>query len=259
MRNILVVLEYDGTDFCGFQIQRNAPTVQGALEAALQQLTGAPTRVIGAGRTDAGVHGYAQVINYHTEARIPVGRWAAALNSVLPRSIAAQEAQAVPEDFHACKCATSKTYLYRVLNRRQRSPLEERYAHHCAVPLDLETMREALGHVLGKHDFSAFARREAGDRRSPVRTVLRAECWRQEEVVNLLLQADGFLHKMARSIVGTVLAVGAGVRSPDEVSELLRSGERARAGTTAPPQGLFLAQVEYRCEQLQACFGRKFE
>lgn len=259
MRNILVVLEYDGTDFCGFQRQRNALTVQEVVEQALQRLTGTATRVTGAGRTDAGVHAYAQVVNFRSEARIPTERWAAALNSVLPQAIAASEAREVPEEFHARKCARSKTYLYRVVNRPRRSPLHARYAHHYPAPLDVQAMREAMSALLGKHDFSAFARREQGDRRSPVRTVLRAECWREAEVINLLLQADGFLHKMARSIVGTVLAVGSGARSPQQVAELLRTGERPCVGASAPPQALFLAQVEYRCAHLQACFGRTFE
>ncbi len=259
MRNILVVLEYDGTDFYGFQRQPKGPTVQQAVEEAVKRLTGTPTRVTGAGRTDAGVHAYAQVVNFGSEARIPIERWAPALNSVLPQAIAASEAVEVPQEFHARKCAGSKTYLYRVLNRLPRSPLEGRYAHHCPGSLDLKAMQEAMSTLLGRHDFSAFARREAGDRRSPLRTVLRAECWREGQIVNLLLQADGFLQKMARCIVGTVLEVGGGARSLEEMAELLRTRERARVGASAPPQGLFLAQVEYRCAHLQACFGRTFE
>ncbi len=253
-----MVLEYDGTDFCGFQRQANALSVQQVVEEALRRLTGASTRVTGAGRTDAGVHAYAQVVNFSTASRIPVRQWPAALNSVLPRSVGASQALEVPQEFHARKCAKSKTYLYRVLNRAMRCPLEERFAYHCAAPLELEAMRQAMQSLLGKHDFSAFARREAGDRRSPVRTVLRAECWREGDIVNFLLQADGFLYRMARSIVGTLIEVGAGARSPDEFDNLLHTPDRARAGATAPPQGLFLAQVEYRCAHLQALFGRMF-
>ena len=258
MRNLLVVLEYDGTDLCGLQRQSNGLTVQEVVEDALCRLTEAPTKITAAGRTDAGVHAHAQVINFFTASRIPVPRWPAALNSVLPRNVAASQALEVPAEFHARKCVHSKTYLYRVLNRATRSPLEERFALLCTTPLELGSMREAMRSLLGKHDFSAFARREAGDQRSPVRTMLRADCWREGDLVNLLLQADGFLYRMARSIVGTLLEVGGGARTPGEVDRLLHTGERARAGATAPPQGLFLAQVEYRCPHLQACFGRMF-
>jgi tRNA pseudouridine38-40 synthase len=258
LRNLLVVLEYDGTDLCGFQRQPNGVTVQQVVEEAFLRLTGVPTRLTGAGRTDAGVHAYAQVVNFSTASRIPTRQWPAALNSALPRSVAASQAMEVPQGFHARKCVKSKTYIYRVLNRAARSPLEERFAHHCSTPLDLEGVRQAMQSLLGKHDFSAFARREAADRRSPLRTVLRADCWREGDIVNFLLQADGFLYRMARSIVGTLIEVGSGARSPGDVEHLLRTGERARAGATAPPQGLFLAQVEYRCAHLQARFGRMF-
>jgi len=254
-----VVLEYDGTDFCGFQRQPNGLSVQECLERALLRLTGRETRVVAAGRTDAGVHAWAQVVNFRSSSRISVADWPAALNSALPASIAALEAREAPEGFHARRCAKRKAYLYRLLNRPVRSPLEARYAWHYPRPLNLESMLQALQAARGKHDFSAFARREPGDRRSPVRTLSEARCWREGEVVNVLLEADGFLYHMARSLVGTLVEIGAGARPAEDMAELLRSGERSRAGATAPPQGLFLARVDYDCEHLRASFGRKFE
>ena len=244
-RNIRLLLEYDGTRYHGWQRQKNADTIQEVVETALGRLTGEEVRLIGSGRTDAGVHALGQVANFHTGSRIPLKAFHEGLNSMLPWDIAVLAASEAPSDFHARKAARAKTYEYRILNRPTRSPVHHHYAWWLGLPLDLGAMLKAAAALPGEHDFTAF-RASGSDNLNPVRRVLKAE-WRQHPGGRLSfhITANGFLRGMVRSLVGTMAEIGKGKAPPKTLEELLHSRDRHRAGPTAPPQGLFLVEVVY--------------
>ncbi len=244
-RNIRLVLEYDGSRYHGWQRQKNALTIQEVLETALHRLTGEPMKLLSSGRTDAGVHARGQVANFHTTSPIPLRAFLHGLNSLLPRDIAVLEAQEAAPDFHARYSAQAKTYEYRILNRPLRSPLHHAFAWWLPEPLQLEAMQAAAAALVGEHDFSAF-RASGGRPGSPRRTVLAA-AWRQgpDGLLCFSITANGFLRGMVRSLVGTMVEIGQGRRPAADLKDLLESGNRHRAGATAPPQGLYLVDVVY--------------
>jgi tRNA pseudouridine38-40 synthase len=245
MRNIRLLLEYDGTRYHGWQRQKNALTLQEEVETALARLTGEAVRLMGSGRTDAGVHALGQVANFHTLSGIPLKAFHEGLNSLLPYDLAVLEAQEAPPGFHARRSARAKTYEYRILNRPTRSPLHHHYGWWMAVPLDLDAMVRAAAVLPGEHDFSAF-RASGSDNLNPVRRVLQAG-WRSHPGgwLRFRITANGFLRGMVRSLTGTMVEVGRGKAAPEILEELLQSGERSLAGPTAPAQGLFLVEVMY--------------
>jgi tRNA pseudouridine38-40 synthase len=245
MRNIRLLLEYDGAAYHGWQRQQNARTIQEVVETALAKLTGEAVKVRGSGRTDAGVHALGQVANFHTPSALPLKAFVQGLNSMLPRDIAVIQAQEVPLDFHARFSARAKTYEYRLWCRPVRPPLEQRHCWHLSHPLDLESMVKAAAPLPGEHDFSAFQASGSGPGHA-VRQVLNA-AWRQGEGGRLRfsITANGFLRGMVRSLVGTMVEIGRGKRPPEDLSDLLASGDRRLAGPTAPAQGLFLVEVIY--------------
>jgi len=243
-RNVRLVVQYDGTDYAGFQIQPDRPTIQGELERALARVTGEAPRVTGAGRTDAGVHAVGQVANFRTECTVPTDKFPIALNSVLPQTISVVGADEVPEDFNARRDARGKVYRYRILNREFRSPVLARYVWHVPHWLSTAWMRRAARDLIGEHDFSSFC--AAGSEvRSWVRQLSRCEVVRHDETIDITLEADGFLYMMARNIVGTLAQVGLGRLGAEELPDILAARDRARAGPTAPPQGLALICVRY--------------
>ncbi len=242
-----MIIAYDGTGYHGFQEQRGTglPTVQEELEKCLSGLAGRKVQVIGAGRTDAGVHARGQVVNFDARGwNIPTDRIPLAMNGVLPEDIAVVDAEEVPEDFHARFSARWKEYRYSVHNSRRPDPFLRRYSYFFPRPLDLEAMREGAGHLRGRHDFSAF-KAEGTPVRSAVRTLYEIRVERSGGMIGLVFRGDGFLHHMARIITGTLLEVGLGKYPPSEVAGILASGDRTRAGPTAPPQGLCLMKVYY--------------
>jgi tRNA pseudouridine38-40 synthase len=244
-RNLRLVLEYDGTDFAGWQRQARDRTVQEVVETALARMLGAPVVLRGAGRTDAGVHARAQAANFRAASAIPCDGFRKGLNGTLPADVAVVSVDDVPEDFDARRWARGKHYCYRVWNRASRSPLHARTAWHLHRALDVEAMNAAAAVLLGEHDFSAF--RAAGcDAKHPVRTLTRA-AWREEEPGLLALHLEGtaFLRGMARVIAGTLVEVGLGARPADRMAELLAGRDRTRAGRTAPAHGLTLEAVRY--------------
>ncbi|MBI4644337.1 MAG: tRNA pseudouridine(38-40) synthase TruA [Deltaproteobacteria bacterium] len=245
MRNIRLLLEYDGAGYHGWQRQKNALTIQEVVEKALAKLIGEPVKLLGSGRTDAGVHAWGQVANFHTASHIPLKAFHAGLNSLLPRDIAVLDAAEAPADFHARKSARAKTYEYRILNRKEPSPLNRRYAWLVRQTLDLEAMAQAAAMLLGEHDFSAF-RASGGSPGHAVRQILAA-AWHQgaEGSLRFSITANGFLRGMVRSLVGTMVEIGQGKRPPEDLSGLLASGDRSGAGATAPAHGLFLVEVVY--------------
>ncbi len=239
-----VIVEYDGTGFCGFQFQPALRTVAGELEAALSRLFGQSVKVTAAGRTDAGVHASAQVVSFRAHDAFPVRRLALALNSALPNDLSARDAERSDGSFSARNSALARHYAYTVLNRRMPSAVLRRYAHHDWRALDLERMQSAAAWVVGEHDFVTFCSVQP-DRGGTVRTLHALRIEGRGELVRLHFEGAGFLHRMVRILTGTLLDVGAGRRTPESLVRLLAARDRRLAGPTAPPQGLCLVNVVY--------------
>jgi tRNA pseudouridine38-40 synthase len=244
MPTFKVVLEYDGTDYAGWQRQANAPTVQAAVEEALSGIAQTPIAIVGAGRTDAGVHALGQVASFRSDRRLTARDWLRALNAHLPSDIAAVEVEATSDDFHARYSATAKLYRYRILNRPERSPLLRHRAWSIFKPLDIAAVQEAATALVGRHDFSAFECMPTANTNA-VCDVRSLAVERDGDLVDLTIYADRFLKQMVRSIVGTLVEIGQGKRSPTDLKRVLESGDRSQAGRTAPPQGLYLVRVDY--------------
>jgi tRNA pseudouridine38-40 synthase len=240
-------LEYDGTEFAGWQLQADARTVQGELERALEKVVGAAVRPIAAGRTDAGVHATGQVAHFDLETRLSGVELRRAANALLPADVAVVDLREARADFHARKHAAGKRYVYRILVRATPSPLRRRFAWHVRGPLDVEAMSRASRGLVGLHDFAAF-RGTAGGEPGPAdtrRRVDRLEWTRAGDEIRLVAEGAGFLRYMVRNLVGTLVQVGAGRRPVDSIPEILEARDRARAGPTAPPHGLCLERVWY--------------
>lgn len=239
---LLAIIEYDGTDFQGFQIQGNKRTVQGEVERALHKITGEKIRVIGAGRTDTGVHATGMGAHFDTHWDRTPTVLHRALNAVLPNDIAIHSLVSVPDDFSARYSARSRTYRYTILNQSIRSPLARRFALLVPEPLDVEAMNAAAKCLLGQHDFGAFGSPPRGE--NTVREMHRAQVTREGERVLIELEANAFLYRMVRRIVGTLLLVGKGTLSVEEFRQVM--ARRRRAGQSVPPQGLCLIEVKYK-------------
>jgi tRNA pseudouridine38-40 synthase len=252
--NYRLTLQYDGTDFCGWQMQAGERTVQGELARVLSLLDGRAVVLHGAGRTDAGVHAEAQVASVELQREFTPEKLRAAVNGNLAADVRVSAVEVVPPQFHARYSAHGKTYRYRVFNAPYLSPFLARYALHDARPLDLGRMQQCASLFLGTHDWTAFSAAQT-DVQTRVRTVTEltvTEHWSAEgrgRVIELTISADGFLRYMVRSIVGTLLEVGRGARAEASVSEALSCRERGLAGATAPAKGLTLRAVHYDDEQ----------
>ncbi|NLA58238.1 MAG: tRNA pseudouridine(38-40) synthase TruA [Firmicutes bacterium] len=249
VRNIRLVLEYDGTGYHGFQAQDDTdlPTIQGELEAAIEIICHERLRIIGSGRTDAGVHALGQVVNFYTRSSVPTERFPAALNSVLPRDIRVKTAEAVPLEFHARFDAIAKTYVYLVDNRPLPSVFLRNYAYHVSQPLDVEAMHRAADLLVGTQDYASF-RTSGSSAKTSVRTVYEfdiEESKAHDGIIKFRVRADGFLYNMMRNMVGTLLEVGLGKLSVADVAAVLKARDRRLAGPTAPACGLYLVEVEY--------------
>jgi len=237
------VVEYDGTRYAGFQRQKNEITIQEEIERALTSVTQEQTKIVGAGRTDAGVHATGQVISFSTGWKRSLWELQRALNALLPFDIAIRELSEVPVDFHARKSALSRRYRYTIFNRPVRSPLSRLYAYHWVGELDLEAMKEALGCLIGLHDFASFGRARPGG--STMREMLEVDCDREGDHIYIDLVANAFLKRMVRTIVGTLLLVGRGELSPQGFKEVLEAKDRSQAGGLLPAHGLCLTKVSY--------------
>ncbi|MFQ5707141.1 MAG: tRNA pseudouridine(38-40) synthase TruA [bacterium] len=242
MRNIKLTLEYDGTDFSGWQWQPQARTVQGALEGSLEQVLRQRPKVIAAGRTDAGVHALGQVVNFKTERLLKTDALCLALNSVLPQDVRVLKAEEVDEQFHARFSAREREYRY-VFSRRLRA-VGRQYCWYSKFKLDLEPITQASQFLLGTHDFSAFSRVVAGE--SHYLCDVKLVHWQEgEDKIVFRIVANRFLHNMVRIIVGTLLEVGRGKLDPQDIKAILESRDRTRTGSKVPPQGLFLEKIYY--------------
>lgn len=245
MRNIKLLVEYDGKNYAGFQIQRQGEiSIQLRLEEAVEAVTGERTKLTSAGRTDAGVHALGQVVNFSTGASIPVDRFPYALNTQLPPDIVVWGAEEVAPSFHARKSARSKVYRYTIYNAPFPSPLWRLLSYHWRDPLNHEAMARAADHFLGRHDFGGF-RTTGSTAGTTVRNVLDASVTRDGSLVYFTVEADGFLYNMVRIMAGTLLEVGNGRLSPDELPGIMVARDRRLAGRTLPPQGLCLVKVKY--------------
>lgn len=246
-------IEYDGTDYHGFQRQRkeHGATVQGTLEGAIERISGVFTAITGAGRTDAGVHASGQVVHFTTEARLQPQVWARALNAVLPNTLAVRWTKEVPERFHARYSALSRSYRYTIWNDRAPTALQARYSVHSTRELDVGVMDEACRHLLGRKDFGAFG--HSPDDSNPLkpgphhcmRTMHMARCIRDHQSIYYDFTADAFLTGQVRRMVGTLLLVGQRRISPDEFEEIVRRAEKTHPGSAAPAHGLCLVRVDY--------------
>jgi len=242
--NIKLTIEYDGTNYRGWHMQPNGPTIQSILEQAVSTFFGAPTRVTGSGRTDAGVHALGQVVNFFCDREPDLHKLQRGLNALTPDDISIKDAEIVPDSFDARRNGRSRTYEYRILNRPAPSPFYLHYAWHLHDSLDVWRMRKAIPCLEGEHDFSSF--RAAGcDAPHPIRTVYRVSLDQSGHLLVFTIEATAFLRHMARNIVGTLVEVGRGLRGPESFSELLEVRDRTQAGPTAPPHGLFLIEVKY--------------
>jgi tRNA pseudouridine38-40 synthase len=241
---IALGIEYDGTDFCGWQVQNGTRTVQGAVEAALSKVANHPVQVVCAGRTDAGVHAVGQVVHFDSDAPRSMRSWLLGANSNLPRDVGVTWAQAVDSEFSARFAATARSYRYVILNRMTRpAVLRDRvcWQHR---PLDEGLMQSAARHLLGEHDFSSF-RALACQARHPVRTIHRLEVARSGDFIHIDVTANAFLHHMVRNIAGVLMTVGEGEKPVEWTAELLAARDRTVGGVTAPAGGLYLVAVEY--------------
>lgn len=245
MKNIKIIIEYDGTDYHGWQCQADLPTVQKTIENALRQITGESVKIAGSGRTDAGVHAMGQVASFLTETQLDPETLGKALNSTLPRDISIIKAQKVSDRFHAQFSSRSKVYEYRVFNRQHPPALHRNKVWHVPEKLDAEKMKEAAAHLEGKHDFSVFAAADITVK-STVRTVERVHIRKTREGIILIeIEADGFLKRMVRMITGTLVETGKGKLAPEGFRRILAEGRKTKNVFTAPPQGLFLKKVIY--------------
>jgi tRNA pseudouridine38-40 synthase len=244
MKNIKLTIEYDGTNYHGWQSQINALAIQDVVSAAIKKLTGETCNLIGSSRTDEGVHALGQVANFTTNSNIPGDRFSFALNSVLPKNIVVRNSEEVDLCFHSRFFAKGKKYKYLIFNSQQPSALFTNRAYHCKSTLDVTEMNKAASCFLGKHDFSAF-KSTGSNVKSNVRTITSVLCEKKDEFVEFQISGDGFLYNMVRIIVGTLISVGQKKTSSDEISRIIDSMDRRRAGKTAPAHGLYLVEVYY--------------
>ena len=250
MRNLKLILSYDGTDFSGWQVQPDTCTVQGTLASAIGRITGEKVLPQASGRTDAGVHALAQVVTFVTESSVPTQNFVKALNDILPGAVRVLEVAEVPAGFHARHSARAKTYRYRVYREGICPPFLVRYVWHYPFPLDEGAMAQAAALVEGEKDFTSFAavdpeRGREDEAVSNVRTIFSSQWLRSGEELIYTVRGSGFLHHMVRNLVGTFLLVGRGTMPVEDVARILEARSRSAAGATAPASGLYLVSIEY--------------
>lgn len=244
MRNIKLTIEYEGTNYSGWQIQENAITIQEKLEEALEKITGEKVKLVGSGRTDAKVHALGQVANFLTKSSIPGEKYKYALKFLLPEDITIVDSQEVDLDFHARFDATKKTYKYLVYNGELPRAIYRNFSYHVPYPIDIDKMLYASRYFIGTHDFATFMAANS-EVNSTIRTIYDITIVRKNELVEFTIEGNSFLRNMVRIIVGTLLYVGFGKIDKEQISKIILDKKREGAGPTVPPQGLFLEKVFY--------------
>jgi tRNA pseudouridine38-40 synthase len=245
MRNFKMIVEYDGSAYCGWQRQKNGTSIQQVLEDAIKLIIGQKVTVIGSGRTDAGVHALNQVASFKCSSNLPLNNIYRGMNSVLPPDIVVKKIEEVDSDFHAQHDVKSKVYVYKICNQRIRSALGRNFFWFIPFPLNLALMRKASCYLIGTHDFSCFCA-TGTDVKDRVRTIMDIEIKTSDDgLIEIKLEAHGFLKYMVRNIIGTLVEVGRGKRKPEEMKVIIESKNRKIAGATAPAYGLFLKEVKY--------------
>jgi tRNA pseudouridine38-40 synthase len=244
VQNLKLTIEYDGTAYHGWQAQPGLPTIQATLEETVKRIAGEEVRVIGAGRTDAGVHALGQVANFRTSKGLALDTWRRALNGLLPSDIVVRRVESAPDEFDARRSAMHKSYRYTIWNAPFPSALERHCVLHIPDPLDVASMAKGAAFLIGEHDFSAFRAADDSPPR-PVRRVVEARVAEDADRLHFVITGNGFLKHMIRIIVGTLLDVGRGKLSPEDLERILHSKDRQKAGRTAPALGLCLMEVMY--------------
>lgn len=244
MKRVKLVVAYDGTNYHGWQVQDNGITIEEVLNRTISELVQEDIKVIGASRTDAGVHACGNVAVFDTESRIPGDKFSFALNQRLPEDIRIQESCEVDADFHPRYADTVKTYEYNILNRRFELPSKRLYAAFCYYPMDIERMNQAAAYLVGEHDFKSFC--SAGAQvQTTVRTIYAVNVTKHDDMVHIRITGNGFLYNMVRIIAGTLMQVGTGLMEPEQVKEILEARDRSKAGPTAVAKGLTLVEIRY--------------
>ncbi|KGX90357.1 tRNA pseudouridine synthase A [Pontibacillus halophilus JSM 076056 = DSM 19796] len=250
MERVICVISYDGTQFSGYQVQPNGRTVQEDVENALQKMhKGKFIRITASGRTDAGVHAKGQVIHFDSPLVIPEENWKKALQTLLPKDIRIVDVQKTTEDFHARYGTKRKEYRYRILNSVDPDVFKRNYTFHVPDKLDLQAMNEACTYFEGTHDFTSFSSAKSDVKGDKVRTIYEAYCYVDGDEIIFSVTGNGFLYNMVRILVGTLLEVGKGRKTPATIQEIFEMNDRSQAGKTAPPQGLYLWDVDYNEKQ----------
>ena len=244
MRNIKLTIEYDGTNYHGWQIQPNAITIQAAIQDVLTKITKTQTQIIGAGRTDTGVHAAGQVANFHTRSQMSLIAFQKALNATLPRDIVIIDTEEVSPDFHARFSAVSRTYRYTILNRTYPSAHLRSHTYFFPDPIDVQSADTACQSLVGKRDFSSF-QRSGSERINPVCEIYECRCWQDQDLVHFEIEADAFLRGMVRAIVGTILQLHNREEGIIRLREILDARDRSAAGASVPPHGLSLLSIKY--------------
>lgn len=244
MKRVKLVVAYDGTNYHGWQVQDNGITIEEVLNRMISELVQEDIKVIGASRTDAGVHACGNVAVFDTESRIPGDKFSFALNQRLPEDIRIQESCEVDADFHPRYADTVKTYEYNILNRRFELPSKRLYAAFCYYPMDIERMNQAAAYLVGEHDFKSFC--SAGAQvQTTVRTIYAVNVTKEDDMVHIRITGNGFLYNMVRIIAGTLMQVGTGLMEPEQVKGILEARDRSKAGPTAVAKGLTLVEIRY--------------
>ena len=244
MRNIKLTIEYDGKDFNGWQKQPNKLNIQGEIERAIKEITGEEVDLTASGRTDAGVHAFAQIANFKTNSTIEAEKFAIAINTKVKKSIRIQKSEEVEERFHSRYNCKQKTYRYVINNSEQGSAIYRNLEYYVPQKLDVEAMKKAIKYFEGEHDFKVF-KASGTSSKSSVRTIYKTEIKKEGERILIELTGNGFLYNMVRIISGTLVDVGLGKIKPEDIPEIIKSKDRTKAGKTLPPYGLYLVKVEY--------------
>ena len=244
MKRVKIVVAYDGTNYHGWQIQPNEVSVEEIINNKLSELTGEEIKIIGASRTDAGVHAMGNVAVFDTESRIPGEKFSYALNQRLPEDIRVQSSEEVTQDFHPRYCDCCKTYRYQILNAEFPIPTQRLYSHFIYYDLDVKAMRQAAQYLVGEHDFKSFCSSKTSVE-DTVRTIYDVKVISEDQMISIFVKGNGFLYNMVRIIAGTLIEVGLGRKQPEEIKEVLKQQDRQIAGPTAPAKGLTLMQIDY--------------